>query len=92
MSGTDKLARKLRTNGVNTELDITGRKIDKQLKTALKKQIPFAIFVGEEELETGVYPIKNLVESTEEKVDVDRIITIVKDRRYDGDEDADFEV
>ena len=92
ISGADELARKLRTNGVNTELDITGRKIDKQLKTALKKQIPFAIFVGEEELETGVYPIKNLVESTEEKVDVDRIITIVKDRRYDGDEDADFEV
>ena len=92
MSGADDLARKLRTNGVNTELDITGRKIDKQLKTALKKQIPFAIFVGEEELATGVYPIKNLVESTEEKVDVDRIITIVKDRRYDGDEDADFEV
>lgn len=92
ITGADELARKLRTNGANIELDITGRKIDKQLKTALKKQIPFAIFVGEEEIKEGVYTIKNLVESTEQKVDTDRITTIIKDRRYHDDEDAIFEI
>lgn len=90
--GADRLARKLRAEGVKVELDITGRKIDKQLKTAAKKQIPFAAFVGEDEIASGVYTVKNLVQSTEQKMDADRMITVVKDHRYDGDDDAAFEV
>lgn len=90
--GADALARQLREHGVNAELDVTRRKIDKQLKTALKKQIPFAVFVGADEIKDGVYTVKNLVESTEQRVDADRMVTIVKDRRYDGDEDAAFEI
>ncbi len=92
LEGADALARKLRSDGVLAELDITGRKLDKQLKTALKKQIPFAVFVGEEEMKEGLYTVKNLIESTEQRVDADRMVTIVKDRRYDGDEDAAFEI
>ena len=88
----DELARQLRGEGVRVELDITGRKIDKQLKTAIKKHIPFATFIGGEEVESGVYAVKNLVESTEQKVDATRMITIVKDHRYDGDDDAAFEI
>ena len=88
----DELARKLRSEGVRAELDITGRKIDKQLKTALKKQIPFATFVGSEEIESEVYSVKNLVESTEQKIDLTRMITVVKDHRYDGDDDVAFEI
>lgn len=90
--GADELSRRLRSEGVNVELDATSRKIDKQLKTALKKQIPFVVFVGEEEIKSGIYPIKNLVESTEQKADIDRMITVVTDRRYDGDDDAVFEI
>lgn len=90
LEGADALARQLRGEDVLVELDITGRKLDKQLKTAVKKQIPFAVFVGEEEVKTGVYTVKNLVESTEQKVDMARMVSVVKDRRYDGDEDALF--
>lgn len=90
-AGADALVRKLRSEGVRAELDITGRKVDKQLKTALKKQIPFAVFVGMEEISSGAYTVKNLVESTEQRVDADRMVTIVADRRYDGD-DAAFEI
>ena len=92
MAGADDLARKLRSEGVRAELDITGRKIDKQIKAAIKKQIPFAVFVGEDEIASGAYTVRNLVESDEQKVGAERIVTIVKDRRYDGDEDALFEV
>jgi len=92
MAGADDLARKLRSEGVRAELDITGRKIDKQIKAALKKQIPFAVFVGEDEIASGAYTVRNLVESDEQKVGAERIVTIVKDRRYDGDEDALFEI
>ncbi len=91
--GADRLARSLRSEGVRAELDLTGRKVDKQLKTALKKQIPFVAFVGEDEMKTGIYTVKNLAESTEQKVDATRMVTVVKDYRYDGDdEDAVFEI
>lgn len=92
LEAADALARKLRSDGVLAELDITGRKLDKQLKTALKKQIPFAVFVGEEEIKEGVYTVKNLIESTEQKADADRMVSIVTDCRYDNDEDAAFEI
>ena len=55
-------------------------------------QIPFAVFVGEDEIASGAYTVRNLVESDEQKVSAERIVTIVKDRRYDGDEDALFEI
>lgn len=92
LPGADLLARTLRREGVNVELDTTGRKIDKQLKTALKKQIPFAAFVGEEEVKSGVYNLKNLVESTELRVSAERMVSVVTDHRYDGDDDAAFEI
>ena len=91
-AGADALARSLREAGVRAELDITDRKLDKQIKTATKKQIPFVVFVGSDELENGIYSVKNLVDSIEQKADIDRMITIVKDHRYDGDDDAVFEV
>lgn len=90
LAGADSLAQTLRSEGVRAELDITGRKIDKQLKTALKKGIPFAVFVGENEISTGTYTVKNLIDSTEQKVGVDRMVSVVTDHRYDGDEDAAF--
>ena len=92
LNGADQLVRKLREADVKVEFDFTLRKIDKQLKTAVKKGIPFAMFVGETELESGIYPIKNLDDSTEQQVDFDRVITTVKDHRYDGDEDSVFEI
>ncbi len=67
--------------GVNVELDITGRKLDKQLKTALKKDIPFIVFVGDDELQTEVYPFKDTATSNEQKLSLERIISTVKDRR-----------
>lgn len=92
VEGADKLAKKLRSEGVKAELDFTGRKIDKQLKTAVKKDVPFAMFVGQNEISSGIYSVKNLDDSTEQQADIDRVITIVKDHRYDGDDDAVFEV
>lgn len=90
LAGADSLAQTLRSEGVRAELDITGRKIDKQLKAALKKGIPFAVFVGENEISTGTYTVKNLIDSTEQKIGVDRMVSVVTDHRYDGDEDAAF--
>lgn len=89
--GASVLADELRREGVNVEVDISKRKIDKQLKAVVKKKIPFIIFVGEEELASKVYPIKNLATSEEEKLVPERIVTLVRDYRRRNDDD-DFDL
>ena len=76
-----KLADTLRSEGVNTELDITGRKLDKQLKTAVKKQIPYMVFVGEDEVASELYSFKDTGSAEEQKLSPERIISAIKDRR-----------
>lgn len=89
LKGAMKLASDLREEGVNVELDITGRKLDKQLKTAVKKHIPFIVFVGEEELKTEIYPFKDTASSDEQKLSFERIVTGVKDRRRKSTDELD---
>ncbi len=87
MHGAMELAANLREEGVNVELDITGRKLDKQLKTAVKKAIPFIVFIGEEELKTEIYPFKDTASSEEQKVSFERMVSLVKDRRRKDQDD-----
>ena len=89
LAGAMKLATALRAEGVNTEIDTTGRKLDKQIKTAVKKDIPFIIFVGEEELKSEVYSFKDTASSEEQKLSFERIVTTVKDRRRVHNDDLD---
>lgn len=85
LKGAQKLAMKLRDEGVNVEVDITGRKLDKQIKTAVKKKIPFMLFVGEKELSEEIYPLKDVAREQEQKLSIERVIVEIKDYR-NGDE------
>lgn len=92
-AGGAKLAANLRQEKLNVEVDITGRKIDKQLKTAIKKQIPFIIFVGESEVKDELYPIKDVATSQEKKLSAERIVTLVGDyRRRDRHDEDIFDI
>ncbi|MDN5274557.1 MAG: hisS [Candidatus Saccharibacteria bacterium] len=84
-----KFAANLREEGVNVELDITARKLDKQLKTAVKKDIPFIVFVGEDEIKTEIYSFKDTTSSEEQKLSFERIVSSVKDRRRSHLDDPD---
>ena len=74
-----KLASDLRAAGINTELNLSDRKFDKQLKTALKKKIPYILFIGEEETKTGIYTIKNVAKSIEYKVNFTELTKLIKE-------------
>jgi len=87
LKGAMTLASNLREEGVTVELDITGRKLDKQLKTAIKKEIPFIVFVGEDELASEIYSFKDTASSEEQKLSFERIVSSVKDRRRKHDDD-----
>lgn len=89
LAGALALANRWREEGLNVEVDITNRKIDKQIKTALKKTIPFMVFIGEDELEKEVYGLKDTKSSDEQKLSFERVITEVKDRRRTITDDID---
>lgn len=74
-------ARKLREEGVNVEVDISGRKLDKQIKSVLKKEIPYLLFVGADEVRENVYTLKDTATTNEEKLSLERIVSRVKDHR-----------
>lgn len=50
----------LRAQGFNVAVDLTGKKLGDQLKTANKKGLPWAVIIGEDELTQGRYKLKNL--------------------------------
>jgi histidyl-tRNA synthetase len=76
-----KLARHLRSEGVNVELDTTERKLDKQIKTAVKKNIPYILFVGDDEVANEVYTVKDTSSTEEQKLGFSRIVSMIQDRR-----------
>ena len=68
----NKVAQQLRTAGINTEVDITTRKIDKKIKTASKKNIEYVLFIGENDVDT--FSLKSLVSDDEQKLSTADII------------------
>lgn len=80
--GALKIAQELRQEGVNAEIDYTGRKLDKQLKTAVKKSINHLMFIGEDELKHELYPLKTIETGEEQKMSFERIVSTLKDRRH----------
>jgi histidyl-tRNA synthetase len=92
LRSAQKLAIDLRKEGVNVELDTTGRKMDKQLKTAVKKSIPYLLFVGEDEVTKEVYPLKDTLTGEEKKLSFERIVSTATDRRTGHNEDDEFDV
>lgn len=85
-------ARQLRIEGVNAEVDITSRKIDKQIKAVIKKNVPFMVFIGANEVKEGVYTFKDVETTDEEKLSLERIVSRVKDHRRRPVDDEDDEL
>jgi histidyl-tRNA synthetase len=56
----------LRATGLNVAVDLSGKKIGDQLKTADKKGIASALIVGETEIQTGQFQLKNLKTGTDQ--------------------------
>lgn len=76
-----------REMGLNLAVDTTGRKMDKQIKSADKKGLHYAIFIGEQELATEQFKLKNLHTGQEEIHGMQRIVSIVKDYRHSENSD-----
>lgn len=76
-----KTIAELRENGVRVAVDLSGRKLDKQLATAVKKGIRYALIIGEQELAERRFTLRDLANGSEEKHGVARVVSIVQDFR-----------
>jgi histidyl-tRNA synthetase len=62
----------LRTKGINVAVDSSGRKIDSQIKNAFKSGVRYALFIGESELGSGRFKLRDLAQGSEEELDLDQ--------------------
>ena len=76
---SQNLLKDLRDSGLNVAVDSTNRKMDKQLKSAAKAGYKYVLFIGEQELESGEYKLKNLESGQEQTLAAHEIHDFVKD-------------
>lgn len=81
LEGAFKVARELREIGVNVAVDYSGRKIDKQIKAAIKSGVKYLLFVDANDIKEEIFTLKNLHNEREERHSLQRIVSIVKDAR-----------
>ena len=70
----------LREAGVNVSVDLSGKKIGDQLKTADKKSLNLVLIIGEEELKSGKFKLKNLKSGQEVAVSLKDLPKLIKDK------------
>lgn len=87
MKHAEKVAYALRAEGVRVAVDITTRKVDKQIKAAVKMKIPFLLFIGEKEVADEVYRLKDIKTEAETEASVERVISTIQDYRRKAHED-----
>jgi histidyl-tRNA synthetase len=75
----------MRSEGARIAVDATDRKIDAKIKAAAKAGIPFVIFIGEEELQSQRFKLKNLHNGQEHEHSLERIVSLL-DARHHPDE------
>ncbi len=70
-----KILEEVRAKGLNLSVDSTDRKLDAKIKNAAKAGAKFAIFIGEQELKTGKFKLKNLESGKEKELALDDLVT-----------------
>ena len=73
-----KLANKLREKGVKVIIEMNNRKIKKALESADKNNIPYVIVLGENEIDSNTIEIKDMIHSSNIKVNIDDIEEMCK--------------
>ena len=73
-----KAIKQLRAHGIHAELYPDSAKMKKQMNHANKRQIPFVILVGAEEMQSNKFTLKNMVSGEQSTLDLDALIDQIK--------------
>ncbi|MDH5815543.1 MAG: histidine--tRNA ligase [Candidatus Nezhaarchaeota archaeon] len=72
------IAEKLRSEGIRVEVDVMGRKLERQLKYADAKGIPYVIIVGPQEVRNSVYRLRDMKSREERLLSLQEVIELLK--------------
>nr|WP_255575936.1 histidine--tRNA ligase [Aestuariivivens sp. NBU2969] len=75
-----KAIKQLRSNGINAELYPDAAKMKKQMNHANKRNIPYVVLVGESEIASNMYTLKNMVKGDQEQVSLEALIGKLKQK------------
>ena len=73
-----KAIKHLRLQGINAELYPDLAKMKKQMNHANKRAIPFVVLVGDQEIESNTYTLKNMVSGEQDNVSLDALTSKIK--------------
>jgi histidyl-tRNA synthetase len=73
-----KIASKLRQEGLNVAVDLSGKSMSKNLDYANKLEIPYCMIVGEDELKKKVVKLKNMKTGKEFNLSLEKAIEKIK--------------
>jgi histidyl-tRNA synthetase len=77
-SSAQPAIKRLRKLGLNIAIDSGGRKIDSQIKNAVKSGVRHAIFIGDHEIESEKYKLRDLEKGSEKELTIEQIAEILK--------------
>ena len=58
-------------------MDFLGRSIKEQMKEDNRKNARFAVIIGDDELESGMYTLRNMAASEETRLEPDKIMDFI---------------
>jgi len=73
-----KIAETFRKNKINTAIDISGKKLSDQLRSLDKRDIPFVMTIGSEELKSQKFTIRNTETRGEKSGNIEEIVNLLK--------------
>ncbi|MBO0589781.1 histidine--tRNA ligase [Cellulophaga sp. E16_2] len=73
-----KLVTNLRKQGVKADVYPNSAKMQKQMKYANNRNVPFVILIGDEELANNSFVVKNMKEGSQETYSLDKVAEFVK--------------
>jgi histidyl-tRNA synthetase len=68
---------KIREAGINSDIYPEPAKLKKQLDYADKREVPYVVLVGSDEMESGILTIKNMKTGEQQKLALPEIITLL---------------
>lgn len=73
-----KLANTLRNIGYKVEIEMNDKKLKKSMEYANKENIPYVIILGEDEVNSNTFKLKDMINSNEYLISIDSVNSIKK--------------
>jgi histidyl-tRNA synthetase len=73
-----EIIQKLRESGIKTDFDLRERNLTRQLEYANSLGVPFVLIIGEKELKTKKFKLRDMVKKVEKEMDLGEAIKFLK--------------